>query len=312
MLLVRAGCARYVRLVMGRVTTTRTNDQDNRVIGQSFWLLGTMTAAVIIVSMMGQSLAQAENLRAEQPYTSQELLELADRTTSSAESGEPATTTTIEATPAAPSVTSADAGISDPATSTVPPTSAGPDTSGAAVADTPDADGSTEAQDFGFGATTSVVPAGETSSESSVDARGQAALATISYPWQELLTDWTVVFLPEEPGLYGLTKVPDRRIEIYVRDDQSIGLLAHVVAHEIGHAVDVTFNTGPDRRLWEETRGLTAPWWPDSGATDFRTGAGDFAESFASWQVGDGSFRSELGPPPTAAQIAILAQLAAG
>ncbi len=312
---------------MGRVTTTRTSEPDNRVVGQSFFLLATMTAAIIIVSMMGQSLAQAENRAAEQPYTSQELLDLADRTTSTADGATPATTTTIDAAPAAPSVTEADAVTADPATSTAPPTSgtASSDTPGAdtsasdtsisdtSISDSTGAGSSTEASGAAIGSATSVATATETSTEpSGVEARGQAALDTISYPWEDLLTDWTVVFLPEERGLYGLTKVPDRRIEIYVRDDQSIELLAHVVAHEIGHAVDVTFNTGPDRRLWEETRNLTAPWWPDSGATDFSTGAGDFAESFASWQVGDGSFRSELGPPPTADQIQLLAQLAAG
>lgn len=150
-------------------------------------------------------------------------------------------------------------------------------------------------------------------SEQTITARGSAALATISYPWQQLLPEWTIDFLPEKSGLYGLTLVPERRIEIYVRDGQTEELLAHVIAHELGHAIDVTLNDGPDRRVWEETRGIGGePWWPGNGTSDFSTGAGDFAESFAAWQVGSGSFRSTLGDPPTQEQIELLAGLAAG
>ncbi len=143
--------------------------------------------------------------------------------------------------------------------------------------------------------------------------RGEAALATISYPWQQILPEWTIDFLPEKDGLYGLTLVPDKRIEVYVRNSQTKELLAHVIAHELGHAVDVTLNDGPDRRTWAEVRGTgDNPWWPGNGTTDFSTGAGDFAESFAAWQVGGESFRSTLAGPPTQSQIELLAQLAAG
>ncbi|MGB5755696.1 MAG: hypothetical protein WBM50_02175, partial [Acidimicrobiales bacterium] len=143
--------------------------------------------------------------------------------------------------------------------------------------------------------------------------RGEAALATISYPWRELLPGWTIAFLPERDGLYGLTLVPEQRIEIYVRRTQSTVLLAHVIAHELGHAVDVTLNDGQDRRRWEASRGIESdPWWPGNGATDFSTGAGDFAESFAAWQIGGESFRSKLADPPSPDQINLLAQLSAG
>ena len=50
---------------------------------------------------------------------------------------------------------------------------------------------------------------------------------------------------------------------------------------------------------------------PNNRAADFATGAGDFAESFAAWQVGDASFRSELGLPPSDAELLLLEQLAA-
>jgi len=140
---------------------------------------------------------------------------------------------------------------------------------------------------------------------------GQAALSEISYPWEQLLPGWEIEFLPGQDGLFGLTLVPEQRIEIYVRSEQAPRMVAHVVAHELGHAIDVSLNDGADRRRWSELRGLDAPWWPESGATDFSTGAGDFAESFAAWQVGPAGFRSTLADPPDGAEIELLAELSA-
>ncbi|MDH3295747.1 MAG: hypothetical protein OER95_15625 [Acidimicrobiia bacterium] len=149
--------------------------------------------------------------------------------------------------------------------------------------------------------------------DNSPEARGRRALAALSFPWESRLPGWTIVFLDGRSGLYGLTLVDDKRIEVYVRNDQSQDLLVHIVAHEIGHAVDVTLNDGPDRRRWQDIRGIGAdPWWPDAAASDFRTGAGDFAESFAYWQTGSANYRSKLGPPPNEAQLQLMAELAHG
>lgn len=157
--------------------------------------------------------------------------------------------------------------------------------------------------------TTSSPPAAQ---PTNVEARGHAALARITYDWQNRLPGWEIRFHTAIEGAYGYTLTEESAIDIYVRTGQSDQLLAHVVAHEIGHAIDVTLNDDADRERWQATRGFDAPWWPDSRASDFATGAGDFAESFAAWQVGTESYRSRLSGPPTGEQLTVLAELAAG
>jgi hypothetical protein len=138
------------------------------------------------------------------------------------------------------------------------------------------------------------------------------ALGLLRFDWRAILPGWQIRFLPGRSGIRGAT-FPDRKvIEIYVRSSDSPDELAHVVAHELGHAVDVSRLTDADRQVWRATRGVGAgvPWFPSgSGVADYSTLAGDWAESFAHWQVGSGWF-SKLGPPPDAAQIAVLVRLA--
>ncbi len=149
--------------------------------------------------------------------------------------------------------------------------------------------------------------------QATVGDRGLEALALVSYPWEERLPEWEIRFHEGKDGAYGYTLTQESVIDIYVREGQSKQLLAHVIAHELGHAVDVTLNSGDDRRRWQAARGIEdAPWWPDNRASDFSTGAGDFAESFAAWQVGTDSYRSRLAAPPSADQQELLAELAAG
>ncbi len=142
--------------------------------------------------------------------------------------------------------------------------------------------------------------------------RGEAALAQISYPWRTALPGWTIEFKPSRSGVLGYTYTNEKRIEVYVRDSMTEKLLAHVIAHELGHAVDVTLNNGAERRAWLELRGFPdADWWPaPGGVSDFHSGAGDFAEGFAAWQVGTGSYRSKLGPAPNSEQLELIATLA--
>ncbi len=139
-----------------------------------------------------------------------------------------------------------------------------------------------------------------------------AALAEITYPWELLLPEWQIEFLEARDGVLGYTWSTEQRIEIFVRDGQTVEFLSHVIAHELGHAVDIELNSPDDRREWQASRGISGlAWWAESGRSDFATGAGDWAESFAAWQVGDRHFRSQLGGVPSAEQMILMAELVA-
>src|SRR5438552_3110063 len=143
------------------------------------------------------------------------------------------------------------------------------------------------------------------------DPRGHEALALIAYPWRRMLPGWSIHFLPARVGLRGLTKVDGRRIEVYVREDDSAASLSRIVAHELGHAVDVELNSPSDRERWRAARsvGPGVAWWPANAMSDFDTLAGDFAEAFATWLTGSVS-QSRVAPQPGPAELALLAELA--
>jgi hypothetical protein len=96
-----------------------------------------------------------------------------------------------------------------------------------------------------------------------------------------------------EPGrsdVIGLATVHEGRMQVFVRtcDKLSRGLLAHVVAHELGHLVDGARMNGELRAQWLAARGIPAdtPWYGCNSCADFATPAGDFAEVYAQWQTG--------------------------
>jgi hypothetical protein len=160
-------------------------------------------------------------------------------------------------------------------------------------------------------ATTSSAPPAVVAEAAPGDARIDVALGLISFPWQERLPGWQVSFLGRDDAYYGMTLVEERRIEVYVRQEQTPADIAGVLAHELGHAVDVTLLCWRDRYEWLTSRGQapTARWYVGDGASDFESGAGDFAEAFAVWQVGRDSW-SRLAGDPSPSQVAHLAQLA--
>ena len=143
----------------------------------------------------------------------------------------------------------------------------------------------------------------------SIQQRGEAALRRLSYPYQQL--GYEIAFLPGIPGYFGRGFHERHRIEIYVRGGQSDEALAHVVAHEIGHAIDWMYHTPSRDQEWLKLRGLdpATEWAPCPFCSDFGSPSGDFAESFALWQLGNTEFRGTLAPQPTSAQLQQLAHL---
>jgi hypothetical protein len=137
--------------------------------------------------------------------------------------------------------------------------------------------------------------------------REKAALALIVFPWQQLHYD--IFFMAPRPGVRAMTFFGKHRIEIYARPQDNARLLAFDIAHELGHAIDMTRNTGATRRKWMKARGIdpSIPWFGCSGCSDFNTPAGDFAESFALFLLGPGHFSGRIAPPPSAEQIPALA-----
>ncbi len=130
--------------------------------------------------------------------------------------------------------------------------------------------------------------------------KGQAAIPMLAYPWHDL--GYSVEFHPGRSGVLGLTYPDQRRIEVYVRDCQSIESVANVFAHEVGHAVDETFNDSVRREEWQRIRGYRAGWYACSGCSDYRFGSGDFAEVFAFLKAAGGRFRSAVAGPPSPEQ----------
>ncbi len=132
---------------------------------------------------------------------------------------------------------------------------------------------------------------------------GAAALAQITYPWQQL--GYQIVFLGPRPDLMGQTIFDAHRIEIYLRTGESQQMVAHVIAHEIGHAADVAYNTPERRQQWLNLRGASKsqPWFGCDSCDDFSSPAGDYAETFSFWQIGPNADFSHLGPPPSQDQL---------
>jgi hypothetical protein len=98
----------------------------------------------------------------------------------------------------------------------------------------------------------------------------------------------------------GQTDTQRRTITLYVDADDAPHRVAHDLAHELGHAYDARRMTAAARRAWLRARGAPdAPWSPAGGrASDYDSGAGDFAEVFARCHAASPEFRSRLAPRP--------------
>lgn len=143
------------------------------------------------------------------------------------------------------------------------------------------------------------------------DELGAAAEDLLPFDWRDALPGWQIVYRSANPDFRGLTYPYDQTIEMYVRRSDTPESLAGILAHEIGHAIDVTYLSDDDRARWANARGIDdAPWWPTAYASDFETGAGDFAESFAYWAVEDPN-SSRLAGTPDQTQLGVIAELVA-
>lgn len=132
---------------------------------------------------------------------------------------------------------------------------------------------------------------------------GAQAEALLPFEWEAVLPNWEINYRGHNTQFRGLTYPYDRTIEIFVRESDTPERLATILAHELGHALDVEYLTAEQRDSWLEIRNIeSAPWWADAYASDFQSGAGDFAEAFAVWAVNDES-SSEIAGQPTRAQI---------
>ncbi len=136
--------------------------------------------------------------------------------------------------------------------------------------------------------------------------RGRAVLANLPV---ELPAGWEVTFIetPSIEGVLGLTYT-DGRIEVVSGDQVGLATLQHVLAHEVGHAIDVTHLDDSARDEWADARGFDAQWWPETLHHAFDSGAENFAEDYAACTVGN-YYNGALAPAPTQAQCEALQEI---
>jgi hypothetical protein len=101
------------------------------------------------------------------------------------------------------------------------------------------------------------------------------------------------------PGLRGQTDNARRTITLFVSPNDAPNVVAHDLGHELGHAFDATRLTAAERAAYLRSRGRpTAPWFPGAQTSDYRSGAGDFAEVFALCHAASPVYRSRLAARP--------------
>ena len=140
-------------------------------------------------------------------------------------------------------------------------------------------------------------------------ARPESALDLIHVPWQQL--GYEIIFMAPRAGFRAMTIPAKHRIEIYARPEDDLELLAYDIAHELGHAIDLTYNTAETRMEWMRLRGIdpATTWFGCDRCSDYNTPSGDFAETFALLLRGPKYFRSRIAALPTPEQIPALARL---
>ncbi len=129
----------------------------------------------------------------------------------------------------------------------------------------------------------------------------------------EIAPGWRIaqVEVPENVSSItkGITLGEDRVIGINAyRDDIDTSTEAkEVLAHEIGHVLDVANFTDADRKEFGDLIGMseTDVWWPDGAHYDTQAGAGAFAEHFAEYLDTQNEYtnRAEVGNKVSAGEL---------
>ncbi len=119
------------------------------------------------------------------------------------------------------------------------------------------------------------------------DQLGAQALDIIGVDLQQTLPGWTLSFEASNGAQRGVTYPHDKHIVVSIRSNDTATDVASILAHEMGHAFDVTHLEPSERDQWLEVREIGPQWWVDAYLSDFEAGQGDFAEAFATHLTGD-------------------------
>lgn len=128
---------------------------------------------------------------------------------------------------------------------------------------------------------------------------GLAAEAGIDFDFRAALPDWQIGYAEDHPDFLGVTRSEDKSIFVHVEPEASAEVVASVLMHEVGHAIDLERLTDEQRAEWILLRDMPSTWWPGNGLSDFAVGAGDFAEAVSALTTGSpsssvyGEFTSE-------------------
>jgi hypothetical protein len=129
-----------------------------------------------------------------------------------------------------------------------------------------------------------------------LEARGREALALVGFDANRL--GYTVRFAPGRPGVRAQVDGAGTTISVFLRDGDAPHVVAHDIAHELGHAFDQTQLTDAGRRDYLARRGVPEATWLPTSDSDYGVGAGDFAEVFSLCHAASPDFRGTLAPRP--------------
>ena len=129
-----------------------------------------------------------------------------------------------------------------------------------------------------------------------LDRMGAAALALVRYDPSEV--GYTISFEPGRDDVRAQSDRSSKAIGVFLRRGDLPHVVAHDIAHELGHAYDQQHLDARARGAYLSRRGVPSAAWLPDGPSDYGVGAGDFAEVFALCHAASPDFRSTLAPRP--------------